>query len=285
MQKFDEMYAMLPFDGSDVREHYKRYAHWLAQQPAGVMQARRAEAEMIFRRVGITFAVYGAKDEGGAGSERLIPFDLIPRIIPAPRMGRMQRGLVQRVTALNRFIHDVYHGQDILRAGIVPADLVLNNAQYRPEMAGVQVPQDVYAHIAGIDIVRAADAQGERRVLRAGRQPARAQRRELHAGKPQDDDAAVPRAVQPARWRPWPITPTCCWKPCAPAPRPRRTTHGGGAHARHAQQRVLRARLPGPADGRGAGGRAGPGGQGQVRLHAHHARPAAGGRDLPPRGR
>ena len=161
MQKFDEMYAMLPFDGSDVREHYKRYAHWLAQQPPGVMQDRRAEAEMIFRRVGITFAVYGAKDESGAGNERLIPFDLIPRIIPAHEWSRMQQGLVQRVTALNRFIHDVYHGQDIIRAGIVPADLILNNAQYRPEMAGLHVPQNIYAHIAGIDIVRAPDAQGQ----------------------------------------------------------------------------------------------------------------------------
>src|SRR3990167_393312 len=161
MQKFDEMYAMLPFDGSDVREHYKRYAQWFSKQPPDVMQARRAEAEMIFRRVGITFAVYGAKDEGGAGNERLIPFDLIPRIIPAHECGSMQQGLVQRVTALNRFIHDVYHGQDIIRAGIVPADLILNNAQYRPEMAGLHVPQNIYAHIAGIDIVRAPNAQGE----------------------------------------------------------------------------------------------------------------------------
>src|SRR3990167_1945903 len=161
MQKFDEMYAMLPFDGSDVREHYKRYAQWLSKQPPDVMQARRAEAEMIFRRVGITFAVYGAKDEGGAGNERLIPFDLIPRIIPAHEWSSMQQGLVQRVTALNRFIHDVYHGQDIIRAGIVPADLILNNAQYRPEMAGLHVPQNIYAHIAGIDIVRAPNAQGE----------------------------------------------------------------------------------------------------------------------------
>ena len=116
---------------------------------------------MIFRRVGITFAVYGDKDEGGAGNERLIPFDLVPRIIPAHEWARMERGLVQRVTALNRFIHDVYHGQDILRAGIVPTDLVLDNAQYRPQMAGVKVPRDIYAHIAGIDIVRAANAQGE----------------------------------------------------------------------------------------------------------------------------
>lgn len=161
MQKFDEMYASLPYAGSDVRDHYKRYAQWLVRQPAEVMQARRAEAEMIFRRVGITFAVYGAKDEDGAGNERLIPFDLIPRIIPGHEWTRMQQGLVQRVTALNRFIHDVYHGQEIIRAGIVPADLVLNNAQFRPEMVGVQVPNNIYAHIAGIDIVRAPDAQGE----------------------------------------------------------------------------------------------------------------------------
>ncbi|AVS84385.1 circularly permuted type 2 ATP-grasp protein [Paracidovorax avenae] len=160
MQKFDEMYEMLPFDGSDVRPHYQRYGQWLSRQPAEAMQARRAEAEMIFRRVGITFAVYGAKDEDGAGTERLIPFDLIPRIIPAHEWARMQQGLVQRVTALNRFIHDIYHGQDILRAGIVPSDLIVGNAQFRPEMVGVDVPQGVYAHIAGIDIVRAPDGQG-----------------------------------------------------------------------------------------------------------------------------
>nr|MDH4447965.1 circularly permuted type 2 ATP-grasp protein [Acidovorax sp.] len=93
--------------------------------------------------------------------ERLIPFDLIPRIIPAHEWTSMQAGLVQRVTALNRFIHDVYHGQDIIRAGIVPADLILHNAQFRPEMAGVSVPKNIYAHIAGIDIVRAPNAQGE----------------------------------------------------------------------------------------------------------------------------
>jgi uncharacterized circularly permuted ATP-grasp superfamily protein len=78
MQKFDEMYAMLPYEGSDVRAHYKVYAQWLAHQSHATMQARMAEAEMIFRRVGITFAVYGDKDESGAGTERLIPFDLIP---------------------------------------------------------------------------------------------------------------------------------------------------------------------------------------------------------------
>ncbi len=154
---FDEMNA----SATSVRPHYEGYQRWLAKQPANVMQARRAEAEMIFRRVGITFAVYGEKDEDGAGTERLIPFDLIPRIIPAHEWASMEKGLVQRVTALNRFIHDVYHGQDIIKAGVVPAEQIFQNAQFRPEMMGVDVPGNIYSHISGIDIVRAPNAQGE----------------------------------------------------------------------------------------------------------------------------
>ncbi len=153
---FDEMLAA----AGTVRAHYSGFDRWLQQQPPEQMAARRDEAEMIFRRVGITFAVYGAKDEDGAGTERLIPFDLIPRIIPADEWARMQQGLAQRVTALNRFLHDVYHDQDILKAGIVPADQILNNAQFRPEMMGVDLPGQIYSHIAGIDIVRAAQPDG-----------------------------------------------------------------------------------------------------------------------------
>jgi len=152
-KQFDEMHSAPDM----VRAHYQRYARWLAEQPGDVMRSRREEAATIFRRVGITFAVYGAKDEDGAGTERLIPFDLIPRIIPAAEWRDMERGLAQRVTALNRFIHDVYHGQEILKAGIVPTEQVLRNSQFRPEMVGVDVPGNVYSHIAGIDIVRAAD--------------------------------------------------------------------------------------------------------------------------------
>jgi uncharacterized circularly permuted ATP-grasp superfamily protein len=152
---FDEMRA-----AEAVREHYRVYDRWLGDQPTDVMRARREEAEMIFRRVGITFAVYGAKDEDGAGTERLIPFDLIPRVIPQHEWHEMEAGLRQRVTALNRFIHDVYHGQEILKAGIVPAEQVLNNSQFRPEMVGVDVPGGVYSHISGIDIVRAGNADG-----------------------------------------------------------------------------------------------------------------------------
>ncbi|MDY0744171.1 circularly permuted type 2 ATP-grasp protein [Paucibacter sp. R3-3] len=157
---FDEMNA----PGADghpgrTRDHYLDYQRWLAEQPLEAMQARREEAEMIFRRVGITFAVYGDKDDG-EGTERLIPFDLIPRVIPAHEWREMEAGLCQRVTALNRFIHDVYHDQEILKAGVVPAEQILKNAQFRPEMMGVSVPRDLYSHIAGVDIVRAANPDG-----------------------------------------------------------------------------------------------------------------------------
>ena len=153
---FDEMRA----DSNSVREHYRGYDRWLAQQANDVMLSRSEEAEVIFRRVGITFAVYGAKDEDGHGNERLIPFDLIPRVIPAHEWSEMEKGLTQRVTALNRFIHDVYHGQEIIRAGHVPAEQILQNAQFRPEMMGVDVPGGTYSHISGIDIVRAAERDG-----------------------------------------------------------------------------------------------------------------------------
>ena len=156
MRFFDEMHV----SSAQVRDHYKTYDRWLGRQPRELMASRREEAEMIFRRVGITFAVYGDKDEDGAGTERLIPFDLIPRIIPASEWREMEKGLKQRVTALNRFLEDVYHGQEILKAGIIPAEPVLNNAQFRKEMEGLKVPGGIYSIIAGIDIVRACNPDG-----------------------------------------------------------------------------------------------------------------------------
>ncbi|RRS05849.1 circularly permuted type 2 ATP-grasp protein [Aquabacterium soli] len=156
MRFFDEMNAT----ADQVRDHYRVYERWLDRQPREMMQARREEAETIFRRVGITFAVYGDKDETGAGTERLIPFDLIPRIIPANEWREMEKGLRQRVTALNRFIEDVYHGQEILKAGVVPSEPVLNNAQFRKEMVDLKVPGGIYSIIAGIDMVRACNPDG-----------------------------------------------------------------------------------------------------------------------------
>ena len=149
---FDEMYAK---GSSEVREHYREFAAWLSEQPPDAIARKRAEADLIFRRVGITFAVYG----NDAGTERLIPFDIIPRIITASEWQGMEAGLVQRVTALNMFIHDIYHDQNIIRAGIMPAEQVLRNAQYRPEVQGISVASDIYAHIAGIDLVRAGEGE------------------------------------------------------------------------------------------------------------------------------
>jgi len=134
-----------------VRAHYRAYDEWLKATPPERIARKRAEADLAFHRVGITFAVYGEE----AGKERLIPFDIIPRIIPSAEWKAMQSGLRQRVKALNMFLHDVYHDQEILKAGKIPAEQVLNNTQYRPVMQGVDVPGGVYAHIAGVDIVRA----------------------------------------------------------------------------------------------------------------------------------
>ena len=148
---YDEMLV----GGANVRAHYRAYADWLAAHSADAMAAKRAEADLIFRRIGITFSVYG--DE--SGTERLIPSDVVPRIITASEWTLLQRGLIQRVTAINRFLADIYHGQDILRAGIIPEDQILANDQYQVAMIGMKVPHDIYAHIVGVDIVRHSDGK------------------------------------------------------------------------------------------------------------------------------
>ncbi|VAY89752.1 circularly permuted type 2 ATP-grasp protein [Ferrovum myxofaciens] len=144
---YDEMYAA---DGS-VRESYRNYANWLQVIPDDVIARKREAADLAFHRAGITFAVYGEANS----QERLIPFDIIPRIIPTREWQHLSDGLRQRVKALNAFLHDIYHDQEILKAGLIPAGQVLRNSQFRPEMVGVDVPEQIYAHIAGIDLVRA----------------------------------------------------------------------------------------------------------------------------------
>jgi len=148
---YNEMYDA----AGSLRPHYRAYADWLAATPPERIARKRAEADIAFHRVGITFAVYGEE----AGKERLIPFDIIPRIIPSAEWLALQAGLRQRVKALNAFLHDIYHDQEILRAGHIPREQVLNNAQFRPEMMGVDVPAGIYAHIAGVDIVRAGEGE------------------------------------------------------------------------------------------------------------------------------
>ena len=139
--------------GLAPRAHYASYADWLASMTPEQMAGKRAEADLIFRRIGITFSVYGDED----GTERLIPSDVVPRIIAAHEWERLEKGLVQRVTAINRFLADIYHGQEILKAGLIPEDQILANEQFAVAMIGTRVPRDVYAHIVGVDIVRHGD--------------------------------------------------------------------------------------------------------------------------------
>ncbi|TWG94385.1 putative circularly permuted ATP-grasp superfamily protein [Luteimonas sp. J16] len=148
---YDEMYAA---DGS-VRPHYAAFQRWLEETPDLQVAHKRRQAEISFHRVGITFSVYGEE----AGTERLIPFDLAPRIVPAAEWRMLEAGLRQRVHALNLFLGDVYGEQRILKDGRIPLDLVTENGEYRHEMRGFQVPGGVYSHISGIDLVRAGDGE------------------------------------------------------------------------------------------------------------------------------
>jgi uncharacterized circularly permuted ATP-grasp superfamily protein len=139
----------------ECRKPYALVRQWLDGTPPQLLALKQKEAELLFRRIGITFAVYS---EGG-DPERLIPFDIIPRILGAEEWEYLTRGLTQRVLALNAFLDDVYHARDIVRAGVVPEALVLHNACFRAEMQGFRPPRRVYTHVAGIDIVRTGERE------------------------------------------------------------------------------------------------------------------------------
>jgi len=143
---FDEMNGE---DGA-IRPAYSHLSAWLSSVRPDVLDFRRREAEVLFRRIGITFAVYGEPE----ATERLIPFDVIPRIVSGSEWRQLSRGLEQRVKAINAYIRDIYGKRECLRAGVVPEELVFQNPVFRPEMNGQKVPHDIYVHIAGIDIVR-----------------------------------------------------------------------------------------------------------------------------------
>jgi len=136
-----------------TREPYGRVEQWLKQLGRKDVERAVREAEAIFRRQGITFAVYG----DGEAAERLIPFDIIPRIFAASEWRKLSAGIDQRVRAINAFLHDIYHRQEILRAGRVPADIIIQNDAFVPEMVGVDPALGIYSHIIGIDIVRVGE--------------------------------------------------------------------------------------------------------------------------------
>jgi uncharacterized circularly permuted ATP-grasp superfamily protein len=149
---FDEMrgHGTITAPGDSIRAGYTDLAKWLAAAPPDLMASRKREAELFFRRIGITFNVYG----DARGKERLIPFDIVPRVITSIEWQRLALGLEQRVKALNAFIGDVYGQRECVRAGIVPEALVLQNPAFQPEMTRFKPPSGVYVHIAGIDVVR-----------------------------------------------------------------------------------------------------------------------------------
>ncbi len=149
MVAFDEMLL----EQSGVRNPYSSYNRWFEQQDPARLNEKMSDAERVFRKTGITFAVYGQEE----AAERLIPFDIVPRIISGSEWRRLTQGIEQRVQALNAFLDDIYHRQEILRAGRVPRELIAGNEAFLPEMIGVRPPGGVYTHIIGVDIVRTAE--------------------------------------------------------------------------------------------------------------------------------
>ena len=253
---FDEMNGT----GGGVREPYLSVHQWLQTQKIDDLKRKRGDAEALFRRTGITFAVYG----DDAATERLIPFDIIPRILSAAEWRRLAAGIEQRVRALNAFMYDIYHRQEIIRAGRVPEDLIIQNAAFLPEMMCVEPARGIYSHIIGIDIVRTSENEffvledntrtpsGVSYMLE-NREAMMHMFPELFARNRVRGGGGLSRQPAPdARKR----------RPRGSRPRADRRR----AHPRHPQQRLFRALVPRRPDGRRAG--RGPGPRGRRRRAA-----------------
>ena len=143
---FDEMFEA---DGS-IRPHYQALFYELTTLPPDEIRRRKQSADASFLMEGITFTVYGREE----GTERIFPYDLIPRVVTSEEWERIERGLTQRITALNLFLHDVYNDQKILAQGVVPREVVYSCQHYRRQMRDLRVPRNVYVAIAGSDLLR-----------------------------------------------------------------------------------------------------------------------------------
>ena len=146
---FDEMFN----PGGGVRSHYEKLLARYSGMSSEEFQKKRNLADNAFLTQGVTFTVYNDLE----GTERIFPFDLIPRIIPRAEWEHVERGLSQRITALNLFLHDIYHDQKIVRDGIIPGEIIRSAAHFRPEFMGFDVPKDIYIHICGSDLIRDQD--------------------------------------------------------------------------------------------------------------------------------
>jgi uncharacterized circularly permuted ATP-grasp superfamily protein len=146
---FDEMVDA----NGEHRPHYRKLAQFLGAMSAEEFERRREFVELAFLRQGVTFNVYGDSQ----GAERIFPFDLVPRVIPATEWEMLERGLTQRILALNLFLHDIYHEQHILKDGVIPASYVLTGKHFRREFVNFEVPKDIYIHVCGTDLIRDKD--------------------------------------------------------------------------------------------------------------------------------
>jgi uncharacterized circularly permuted ATP-grasp superfamily protein len=148
---FDEMFSA----PGEARAHYTRLLASFKEMGAADFERKRHLAATSFLQQGVTFTVYNDNE----GTERIFPFDLIPRIIPAREWDHIERGLVQRITALNLFLHDIYHAQSILRDGVIPKQIVWEATNFRPEFMHFDVPRNIYIHICGTDLIRDHDGK------------------------------------------------------------------------------------------------------------------------------
>ena len=146
---FDEL---LDGDGA-IRPHYRRFCALFQSLGQEEFADKRHSVEMAFLRQGITFNVYGDSQ----GAERIFPFDLVPRIIPAREWEVVERGLAQRISALNLFLRDVYHEQKIVKDGVIPPFYILSGKHFRREFVNFTVPKDIYIHVCGTDLIRGGD--------------------------------------------------------------------------------------------------------------------------------
>ena len=271
---YDEM-----FDAAgSPRPPYRALHQRLLELPADELRYLQQSAELSFLNQGITFTVYGQEE----GTERIFPYDLVPRILTAVEWRTIEQGLTQRITALNLFLKDIYHEGKVLADGVIPRELVYTCRHYRREMRGIRVPRDVYTTVVGTDLVRVGD--GRFLVL--------------------EDNLRVPSGVSymlanrqvmkrvfPRLFSNYGVRPVDTYgqallaslRALAPAHRPDPVIVLLSPGV--VQLSLLRAHLPGPADGHSAGrGPRSPGAR-SLRLHANHGRPAPRRRDLPPRGR
>ena len=146
IEYFDEMWGAPGIP----RQPYESISRWFGEEDIARLRLKQREAEEVFRVTGITFNVYGTSE----AEERLIPFDIIPRVIAAREWQKLSRGIEQRVQAINAFLHDIYHRQEIVRAGRLPVEMIANNVAFLPQMIGMAPPGNVYTHVVGVDLVR-----------------------------------------------------------------------------------------------------------------------------------